>query len=93
MYCPDGLRLPQRAVQVDRSRENDFAVVTVRRRGRGNFGHGRERRIVGRRRVHLHLVADRKRRVQSAPVRITAAEVRRTVFGRWLLANQTATVK
>lgn len=90
MYC---LRRPQRAVQVDWSRENDFAVVTVRRRGSGNVGHGRERRIVGRRRVHLHLVADRKCRVQSAPVRIHAAEVRRTVFGRWLLTTQTAKVK
>lgn len=86
-YCLATLRLPQRAVQVDRSRENDFTVVTGRRRGRGNFGHGREGRIVGRRRVHLHLVADRERRVQSAPVRIPAAEVRRIVFGRWLLTT------
>lgn len=84
MYCLVALRPRQRAVHVDRSRENDFAVVTGRSRDRGNFGHGRERRIVGRRRVHLHLVADRKRRVQSAPARIHAAEVRRTVFGWWL---------
>lgn len=79
--------MPRRgaAVHVDRSRENDFAAVSGRRRV--YVGDGRERRIVGRRRVHLHLVADRKRRVQGAPERVHPTEMRRAVLGRWLRAT------
>lgn len=87
------LRPPDRAVYVNRVGQYDLVAVAAVR-DRGHVGDRRESRIVGRGRVHVHLVADRKRPVQSAAERVHPAEMLGAVFGRRLrkTENKTKTV-
>jgi len=78
------LRASETAVHVDRSRENHLVVVRPIGGGGRDVGDGRESRIVRRRRVRFHFVADRKRPVQSAPERVHPTQMLRAVLGRRL---------
>jgi len=79
------LRVSERAIRVDRLRENDFVVV-VPFGSREHVGDGRERRVIRRCRVQFHFVADQKRSVQYAPERVHPTQMLRTVLGRRLIS-------